>query len=60
MANYKRKGHRGRGKQNVMDNQACRVQGNSLSKQAYHSTRRPNYFHRSKSQRNQLALDALD
>lgn len=33
--NYKRKGHRGRHKQNVMDNQGSRVCGNSAGKERW-------------------------
>jgi hypothetical protein len=50
MANYKRKGHRGRHKRNVMDNQSCRKCGNSQSKQAYWGNYK--HAHVSKSQRN--------
>lgn len=56
MSNYKRKGHRGRNKKNVMDNQAVRVAGNSAKKGAYYGGGMKN-VHRSKSQRNVVNPD---
>lgn len=53
--NYKRKGHRGRNKANVMDNQACRVHGNSISKQAYYGN--PKKVHVSASVRNKVDFE---
>ena len=49
---YKRKGHRGRHKRNVMDNQGSRLAGNSVSKQTFFGRARPDMVHVSKSQRN--------
>lgn len=52
---YKRKAHRGRGKQNTMDNQAMRFCGNSQSK-TWHGKR----YHQSKNQRNRVSAADFD
>ena len=51
--NYKRKGHRGRGKRNTMDNNNFRCHGNSQSKPSYYGGRQGRE-HQSASQRNRV------
>lgn len=58
---YKRKAHRGRGKRNTMDNQGCRVHGNSISKQGYYSWKGAKApIHTAKQIRNRVAFAELD
>jgi len=57
--NYKRKAHRGRGKKNTMDNQACRFAGNSASVQMYMGGRK-GATHQSATQRNRVSPDEVE
>lgn len=57
MANYKRKGHRGRHKRRgITYNQSMRVCGNSVSKQRWFGAKNPNVIHVSRRNRN-IAFD---
>lgn len=58
MAHYKRAGHRGRNKQNTMDNGSARVVGNSQGKWGF--SWRPKYSHKSAVQRNQIGKEELE
>jgi hypothetical protein len=58
--NYKRKAHRGRSKQNTMDNNANRVSGNSESKWGYGGCGSPLKAHKSATQRNRVSPDEVE